>query len=169
MATVTVSQGTAVVWGESGGSGVTKTLSLDALADNSGKQGVYADLGSSWNQEYLVQLIVETGTAPTAGNTVDLYFACSNDASKWPTTVTGADGSYTVGGVSALGPPVCMMVSTTGSSNIEQVQNFVIWRPSARYVAPIIHNRLGQAFRDCTTASDNKSRVILIPLNVTIA
>jgi hypothetical protein len=40
----------------------------------------------------------------------------------------------------------------------------VIWEPSGRYVVPIYDNNLGQSFRDETTATDNGSRIILIPL-----
>jgi hypothetical protein len=53
----------------------------------------------------------------------------------------------------------------TNDGNAEQVQNPVIWRPSGRYVAPVVDNNLGQAFRDQATASNNLSRIILVPLN----
>jgi hypothetical protein len=46
-----------------------------------------------------------------------------------------------------------------------QRQNAVIIRPTARYVAPVIDNNLGQAIRNETTATDNDSRLILIPLD----
>jgi hypothetical protein len=44
------------------------------------------------------------------------------------------------------------------------IQAPVVWRPIGRYVAPIADNNLGVAVRDETTATDNASRVILIPL-----
>jgi hypothetical protein len=34
-----VSQGTAIIWGEAGASGVTHTLSFDALANAAARQG----------------------------------------------------------------------------------------------------------------------------------
>ena len=70
---VEITQGTAVVWGEAGASGVTATLSLDALANGAARQGASVDLGANFADEYIVELRVETGTAPTAGNTVELY------------------------------------------------------------------------------------------------
>lgn len=160
--------GTAVVWGEAGASGVTKTLSLDALADGSARMGASADLGAAWDQEYLVQLIVETGTGPTAGTRADLYLACSMDNSTWPAGVSGSDAAWPSDGnedewAVQLGWPVTSLIATNDGNTV-QVQQPVIWRPRGRYVVPVVDNNLGQAFRDETTATDNDSRVILRPL-----
>lgn len=67
---VKVEPGTAIIWGEAGASGVTLTLSLDALADGTARMGAVADLGATWDEEYSVMLVVETGTATTALGTV---------------------------------------------------------------------------------------------------
>jgi hypothetical protein len=162
-----VSQGTAIIWGEAGASGVTHTLSFDALGNGSAIQGASADLGSDWDRDYAVYLIVETGTAPTAGNTVDLYLVNSRDGSEWPAKVTGTAGSYTLGTSDAnlrqAGPAVTSLIATADANTV-LVQAPVVWRPIGRYVAPIADNNLGVAVRDETTATDNASRVILIPL-----
>lgn len=170
------SQGTAVIWGEASATGlslsVTKTLSFDALADGAARMGASADLGSNWNREYIVWLIIETGTAPTAGNTVDLYLVCSPDNTNWPAKVTGSDASYTLGTSDAnlkqAGPPVCSLVATNDGTTV-LIQQPVIWRPSGRYVVPIVDNNLGQAIRDEVTATNNDSRVVLYPLNEVIS
>ena len=161
--------GTAVVWGEAGATGaatVTNTLSLDALADAAGRMGAAVDLGSTFDQEYVAMLWVETGTAPTAGNTVELYFAFSHDNSTWPGKVTGSDAAYP-STVSAnkkqLGMPSVILVATNDTNTILRQSPEVI-RPKGRYVAPVVVNLLGQAFRDEATASNNDSRVILVPL-----
>jgi hypothetical protein len=162
-----VSQGTAIIWGEAGASGVTHALSFDALGNGSAIQGASADLGSDWDRDYAVYLIVETGTAPTAGNTVDLYLVNSRDGSEWPAKVTGTAGSYTLGTSDAnlrqAGPAVTSLIATADANTV-LVQAPVVWRPIGRYVAPIADNNLGVAVRDETTATDNASRVILIPL-----
>ena len=162
-----VSQGTAIIWGEAGASGVTHTLSFDALGNGSAIQGGSADLGADWDRDYAVYLIIETGTAPTAGNTVDLYLISSRDGSEWPAKVTGTAGSYTLGTSDAnlrqAGPAVTSLVATADANTV-LVQAPVVWRPIGRYVAPIADNNLGVAVRDETTATDNASRVILIPL-----
>lgn len=166
---VEVTQGTAIIWGESGASGVTATLSLEGLANAAARQGAAVDLGSDFADEYLVYLRVETGTAPTAGNTVDLYLLSSYDNINWPAKATGSDSAYTLGTSDAnlrqAGPPVVVLVATAdGNTVLEQAG--VIWRPRGRYVAPIVDNNLGQAIRDETTATDNDSRVILVPRRV---
>lgn len=164
--------GTAVVWGEAGGAGVTKTLSLDFLASAAGRMGASADLGAAWDDEWVVELRVETGTAPAAGTTwVELYLAYSLDNLKWPGKVTGSDAAYpatVANNKLQLGPPVSVLVATA-DANTELVQNAVIFRPAARYIVPVVVNLLGQAFRDQATASNNLSRVIIYPRQLSVA
>ena len=168
---IEVTQGTAVVWGEAGASGVTATLSIDALASGAARMGAAVDLGANFADEYIVELRVETGTAPTAGNTVELYLLSSTDNSNWPAKVTGSDGAYTLGTSDAnlrqAGSPVVTLVATNDGNTV-LIQNQSIWRPRGRYVVPIVDNNLGQAFRDETTATDNGSRVILTPRRTVI-
>lgn len=162
--------GTPIIWGEASATGisltVTKTLSLDALADATGRMGASADLGATWDQDYLVQLIVETGTAPTAGNTVELYLAWSHDNTNWPGKVTGSDAAYpttVANNKKQLGNPASILVATNDGNTV-LYQNPVIVTAMARYVAPVVINLLGQAFRDEATASNNDSRVVMTPL-----
>lgn len=165
-----IEQGTAIVWGDSGGSGVTLVLTLDALANGAGRMGASADLGATFDEEYIAILRVETGTAPTAGTIAVLYLAASHDNSGWPGKVTGSDAAYpaTVSdNLRQLGPPASVLVATADTNTVIQ-QNASIWRPQARYVAPIVVNFLGQAFRDQATASNNLSRVILVPRRLLI-
>lgn len=170
--TIKAVPGTPIIWGEAGASGVTLTLSLDALADGTARMGAVADLGASWDMDYSVMLVVETGTAPTAGNRVDLYLPCTHSTSYYPGGVTGSDGAWPGDSnedewALQLGAPACSLLATN-DGNVTQVQAAVLWRPSGRYVVPVVDNNLGQAFRDHATASDNTSRVILIPLTVTV-
>ena len=168
---IEATQGTAIVWGEAGASGVTATLSLDALANGAARMGAAVDLGANFADEYIVELRVETGTAPTAGNTVELYLLSSTDNTNWPAKVTGSDGAYTLGTSDAnlrqAGSPVVTLIATNDSNTV-LIQNQAIWRPRGRYVVPIVDNNLGQAFRDETTATDNGSRVILTPRRIVI-
>jgi len=162
-----IEPGTAIIWGEAGASGVTHTLSLDALADGVARMGAVADLGAVWDEEYAVMLVIETGTAPVAGARVDLYLPCTHSASYYPGGVTGSDGTWPGDSnedewAMQLGAPVVSLIATA-DGNVVQVQAPVIWRPTARYVVPVVDNNLGQAIRDETTATDNDSRVILTP------
>jgi hypothetical protein len=163
---IEATQGTAIIWGEAGASGVTATLSVDALANGSARQGDSVDLGANFADEYLVYLQVETGTAPTAGLTVEVYLLSSWDNTNWPAKATGSDGAYTLGtsdaNIRQAGPPVITLIATNDANTV-LTQAPVIWRPRGRYVAPIIDNNLGQAIRDEATATNNGTRIILVP------
>lgn len=166
-------QGTAVIWGEAGASGVTKTLSFDALASGSARMGASADLGSDWDQDYALIVIGESGTAPTAGQALlDAYLAYSYDNSTWPAGVSGSDGAWPADGnedewAKQLGAPASSLISTN-DGNVSQIQNVVKVRPRARYVAPVVDNNADQAIRDEATATNNDSRLILVPLRTSI-
>lgn len=164
-----IEPGTAVIWGEASATGgwgtVTKTLSLNALANGSGRMGDYVDLGAQFDEEYAAYLIVETGTAPTAGNTAQLYLAYSYISTKFPGKVTGSDAAYpttVLDNLKQLGAPSVILVATA-DGNTELAQGPSIVRPQGRYVAPVVYNALGQAFRNQGTAANNLSRVILVP------
>lgn len=162
-----IEPGTAIIWGQPGATGVTKNLTLDALADATAREGVYADLGAQFDEEYSVMVIVETGTAPAAGTRVDVYLPCTDAISRFPGGLTGADAAWPADNnedewALQLGAPACSLIATNDGNAI-QIQAPVIWRPTARYVCCVVDNNLGQAFRDETTATDNDSRVILVP------
>jgi len=168
---IQITQGTAIVWGESGGSGVTATLSLNNLANGSAQQGAYVDLGANYEGTYIAILAIETGTAATAGNTYDLYFGYSHDTTVWPAKMTGSNGSYTLGTADAnlrqIGSPaVSLVVTADGNTVLTQVGSIIC--PRGRYVAPIVDNNSGQATRNQATASNNLSRVYLIPQRLVI-
>ena len=168
---VQITQGTAVVWGESGASGVTATLSLNNLANGSARMGASVDLGANWEDEYTAILAIETGTAPTAGNTFEAYFGFSHDNTNWPAKITGSDAAYTLGTSDAnlrqIGVPA-VSLTVTADGNTVLVQAGSIIRPRGRYVAPIVDNNSGQAIRNQTTASNNLSRLYLIPRRLVI-
>lgn len=163
-----VSQGTSVIWGEAGASGVTNTLSFDALADGSGRMGAEADLGANFKRRYRIELWIETGTAPTAGNVVDLYLATSYDGTNYPSGVSGSDGAWPSDGNEDEWAKQLEYVGSlvaTNDGNTVQMQAGWIWEASGRYIVPVVDNNLGQAIRDEATATNNGSRVIITPLD----
>lgn len=165
-----VSHGTPIIWGQPGASGVTHDLSVDALADGAARMGEYADLGATHAVEYEVYLIGETGTAPTAANTLDAYLISTNNLSDWPAKVTGSDASYTLGTADAnlrqAGRPTVSLIATNDANTVLRSPP-VIWRPKGQYVAPILDNNLGQALRNETTDTDNDTRIVMYPRNLT--
>jgi hypothetical protein len=48
------------------------------------------------------------------------------------------------------------------------IQSPYIITPKSRYVVPILDNNLGQAIRDETTATDNGTRIILVPIRAKV-
>ena len=168
---IQITQGTAIVWGESGASGVTAVCSLNNLANGSAQQGASVDLGANWEDEYTAILAIETGTAPTAGNTYELYFGFSHDNTNWPAKMTGSNGAYTLGTSDAnlrqIGTPA-VVLTVTNDGNTLLIQTGSIIRPRARYVAPLVDNNSGQATRNQGTASNNLSRVYLVPRRLII-
>lgn len=162
-----VEPGTAIVLGESGASGVTVTLSFDALADGSGRMSAEFDLGAQYDEWYAVYIFIETGTSPTAGNRLDVYAASSFDGTTYPGGVSGSDGAWPADGnedewaaqLEPIGPYIA-----TNDTNTIGVQAPVLWRPKSRYNCIVVDNNMGQAVRDEATATNNDSRIIIIPL-----
>lgn len=162
-----IEPGTAVIWGEAGASGVTLTLTFEALAAGSARMGAVADLGAQFESEYLVMLIIESGTAPTAGGLMDLYMVSTDATTRYPGGTTGSDSAWPSDGdedqwAKQLGAPVISLAATNDANTI-QVSNAVIWRPAGRYVVPVVDNNWDQAVRDEATATNNDSRVIMVP------
>lgn len=170
LATFVNRQGTAIVWGEAGASGVTKTLSLDALASGSARMGASADLGADYPPFILVEARIESGTAPTAGGAVDIYLAWSTDNTNWPAGVSGSDGAWPADGnedewALQLGAPALSVIATNDGTTVEG-QNVVKVPTRGRYVVPIVDNNWDQGIRDEATATNNDSRVVITPLSL---
>lgn len=166
------SQGTPIVWGQAGavlmGLTVTHNMSLDALANAAGRNGVVADLGADFEQAYAVYILAETGTAPTAGNVVEVYLSPSHSSSVFTGKATGTDAAYSATPSVATnknqigGMP--FILNATADANTELIQYAGVYYPPCRYVAPVYINLLGQALRDEATASNNTSGIILVPI-----
>lgn len=169
-------RGTAIVFGEASSTTVcgsfttTLTLSLDALADATGRMSAECDLGSGDLPKWLlVQGCVETGTAPTAGNRFDYYIAWSVDGTNYPAGVTGSDGAWPADGnedewAVQLGAPATSVI-VTNDGNTVQIQNAVRVPVKGRYFCVVADNNMGQAVRNETTNSDNASGLVVWPIS----
>jgi hypothetical protein len=159
-------QGTPIVWGPSGGTGVTKIISVNALANTAAQMGEFVDLGANLPPWIEVHLYVETGTAPSAGGTADLYLGWSYDGVRFPAKVTGLDASYTRGTSDAnlrqFGGRFYSLIATNDAdTRLYQGPWFV--QPISRYVAPVLVNNFSVAFRNRSPASGNLTRIEIIP------
>lgn len=169
MSTVLFDQGTAIVWGTSGGSGVTNNILLDALASNAAREGAAVDLGATFAEWWSLYVWMETGTAPTADTSVDVWLNWSYDNTNWSGGGTGTDASFTIGTNDAnlrlvgRGSQSGNVLVTATGNTLFKAGPFPV-RAMSQYVSPIVVNRMNQGLRDHATASDNASRVILVPL-----
>lgn len=162
-----VEMGTAVVWGEAGASGVTATITVDALASGSGRMSAEVDLGADWDDEWIFEARIESGTAPTAGGSIEAYLVFSTDGTNYGAGVTGSDGAWPSDGNEdewklQLGGPAVSVIATN-DGNVVQVQAPVIVRAKARYVTLVVDNNWSQAIRDEATATNNDTRFYLTP------
>lgn len=161
--------GTPIVWGQPSAAGVTNNITLEALAAGSARMGVYADLGEYWDEDHLLEAIMESGgSAPTAGANADVYLVWSRDGTTWPGGVSGADAAWPADGdedqwAKQLGAPAISVVSTNDADTAQKQQPVVI-RARARYVTVVVDNNWDQALRDNATSTDHASRVKLTPI-----
>lgn len=170
MSTVLFDQGTAIIWGHTGGAGVTDACDLNGLGPSgAAREGAAKDLGSTFAEWWSLYVWMETGTAPTADLSVDVWLNWSHDNSNWSGTSTGTNSSYTIGtndaNLRSIGrgsQSGNVLVTATGNT-LFKAGPFPV-RAMSQYVSPIVVNRLNQALRTQGTASDHASRVILVPL-----
>jgi hypothetical protein len=173
-----VTQGTAAVFGPTGATGVTVAMDINGLANATAFVSSVCDLGQDYADEYLVYFRVETGTtAPTAGNTADLYLISNHvdTAGTWPARLGdsgfGFNTTYTLGTSDAnlrqAGPPACVLICTSDANTVMR-QAPVIWRPKGRYVVALVDNNLGQPLKSEGSAADHDTRVILVPRRIEV-
>ena len=172
------SRGTPLVWGQPGGTiAPTPTsglnLTLLNLANNDSREGPYADLQAGATgrtaEWYEITLILESGAQPTANSSSYLYFAETSDlANIKPGETTDADALYLSGeAANSAGLPNLtrtIFFRHRATANLRLVQAPILWRFAGRYIAPIVYNASGAAFRNNTTATDHASRVVVTPI-----
>ena len=153
-----------------GGGSITDVLTLSALANGAGRQSTKTDLGATRADRYAVFAAVDfTGETPTAGNSVDFYWAPSISTTTANSNIAGNSGSDAAAPGGALGSitlaefieqcqPIGSLIIHDGAS----VQNgFVgIFTPATRYGQMIVVNNSGDAFE----ADDVENHVVMIPM-----
>ena len=88
MATLTLTQGTGVTWKASGG---THVLTLTSLANNTGRKSDAHDFGVNFPNLARVELTTKFAVSPTAGKTIDLYWASSSDNTNFDGAMVEGD------------------------------------------------------------------------------
>lgn len=151
-----------------GGNEADYDLELASVADDAARQSVKADLGENRAMEYAVRAAFEFAATPTAGETVELYWAPSHSATAGngnPANVTGADAAYA--GYSAnldaslkhldyIGP----FIVTANPTGVIQSSKVAVFSPDQRYGSLVVVDRSGAAFH----SDDVESHVVFDPI-----
>lgn len=171
---VYVNEGTPIVWADIGGDfgdspiAGTVQITLAALASTAARQGVKVDLGDPRAEVYEVTLRLEWDVAPADGTSASLYFSPSHAAAAGTANAGGASGTDaaytgTAGSTIAESLLQCDLALVLPCTNdaaaiVQQITGK--YRPSSRYISPIVLNEGGQALE----GDDIEMSIILIPL-----
>lgn len=157
---------TSIVWGQPTALGVTRDLSLNNLQPNAAQMGASFDLGEFYPRMIRLEVAFETGSAPAALAEIATYLAWSRNGTDWPCNVTGSNGAYTVGTSDANLRPLGLSYPWLATADANKLQRYAVYliETRARWVAPVVHNRMAVAIRNQPTATDNLSRVIITPI-----
>lgn len=156
---IVTESGTPVVWANladfGGGHGFTRThqIGLTSLANNAAREGAKADLGATRPGGYAVRCGIEMDVAPTAGNTIELYWSASESATAGTGNdggAAGADQAYKAAEEDEWKKQLTLigvLVLTADLAPIVQIQTINgFFIPPSRYGMPVVINKGGQAF-----------------------
>ena len=119
------------------------------------RQSDQVDLGASRAFGYSVVAAIEFATAPADGDTVDFYWAPSNNATAAvanPGGVSGADGAYTGTAGSTITESLaqCMYIGSLSCTNdattTVQIGYIGSFMPPERYGTLVVYNNTGVSY-----------------------
>lgn len=149
---ILVKYGTITLWAASGGDAL---LTLTSLANGAGRIGAQVDLGATRAGRYRFQIECRFGTAPTAGNAVELYLATSDDNTFREGNLGSTDAAVSDGDLRGQLTFVGIL-AVDNQNTAAQIRTFEI-ECGARYISPVVWNAAGQAFS--STASHHNVRM----------
>lgn len=143
-------EGTAFTLKDSGGD---FTLTLSALASAAARQSAKVDLTDPRARTWAVRVNVQFGSAPTAGGTVEIYWAASSSgtaANENDGQTTGSDAAYSIGadGYKQMIFVGALVVDNV-ASNTDQGATF-LFVPPTRYGNLVLVNNTSQALETST-------------------
>lgn len=153
--------GSALTWKSSGG---TYALTCTSVTNGNGRQGAKGDLGQYRARRWLVEFTSSVGSAATAGNEIELYWAPSTSATAGtdnPGGLSGTDATFNTTPdeyklqLIFLGS---LILSNNAGTAIQK--QYFFFEPPARYGSPAVVNKSGQTLG--STAGDHT--VTLTPI-----
>lgn len=137
-------------------SGGDATLTLTSVSNGAARQSAALDLGSTRPELQSVTASFEIAATPTAGNTIDLYWAPSTDNSVYPANVGTTDAAYSgyssnltaaIKQLQFIGSFIC-----TAQATATVQKGFVgVFRPPTRYGVLVVVNNSGAALHSSAT------------------
>lgn len=156
---IQIKQGTPIVWADTtdyAGDGGARTdqIDLTGVAAAAARQGAQVDLGVNRAPVYALTARIEFASAPTDGDTVEIYMAPSlsgTAATANPGGVTGSDAAYTGTAGSTIPESVKQLdlvgvLQCTNDGTTVVLQQSWLYSPPLRYVSPVVVNSGTPAF-----------------------
>jgi len=156
--------GQTITWKAAGGD---FAITLASIAVDAARQGAKGDLGTEWGRLWVPRLTINMDVVPSAGRTIELFWAASPNAGaalENPGATTGADAVYagSAGGtvdetkfqLKFLG----ILVLTPDADAVVQVADMAPFVPVHRYGMPVLVNKSDQA----TEGDDDSHQIELI-------
>lgn len=144
-------QGTTINWLSSGGDAA---LTLTSLANNNGRKGGGYDFGATFPRRVRVRLRTRFAVAPTAGLTVEVYWASSSDNTNFDSELAAGDAAQNT---EALIYKMHLIGVLPAEANTNLQSTSWIFELPARYGFPCVWNRSGQALS--STESDHRLEI----------
>jgi hypothetical protein len=150
-------------------SGGDAAITLASLASNSARQSAKLDLGSSRAPIFGVKADVEIGATPTAGNTIDLYWAPSTSGTASidnPGNISGSDAVYSGYASNNIDASLRQLffigsfVCTSQSTPVVQKAFVGMFTSPSRYGSLVVYNRSGAAIH----SSDSNTNIVFMPV-----
>ena len=140
-------------------SGGDAAITMTSVANAAGRQSAKLDLGAARAATYYVRIDCEWAATPTAGNTLDLYWAPSSSATAGtdnPGGVGGTDSAYAgySSNLTASLPQLQFIGSmVTTAQATATVQKGVVgpFQPAQRYGTLVVVNNGGSAIHSSAT------------------
>lgn len=137
--------GSAITWKASGG---TYGWTFTSVTNGNGRQGAKGDLGANRARIWDVLFTASVGSAATAGNTIDLYWAASDSGTAGtdnPGGASGTDATFNTTPSEYAAQLIfigSLVLSNNAGTGIQkQWFSFV---PPCRYGMPVVINSSGQ-------------------------
>lgn len=124
-------------------------MDFASLAGDAARQSQKLDLGATRPARYRVRLRVQFDVAPTAGGTVDVYWAGSDSATAGTNNAgdtSGTNASYKSGEEDEWVKQLDFLGSliVTNDAGVLQVQDVAVLVPYLRYGMAVVHNKTDQ-------------------------